>query len=158
MSQTKSRPPNLKVSGDPDLITIVENALKEVYDPEIPVDVYNLGLVYEIEATREGGRPKVRILMTLTAVGCPVTGSILGYVQQAILDKVPGIKEDDVEIDITFEPPWSPDMVSEEGRELLKEVYGYDVVEDWKQRYQQLNEEQVAQQSTSEQPAQQGKT
>ncbi|MFP3312412.1 MAG: iron-sulfur cluster assembly protein [Acidilobus sp.] len=158
MSQTKSRPPNLKVSGDPDLITIVENALKEVYDPEIPVDVYNLGLVYEIEATREGGRPKVRILMTLTAVGCPVTGSILGYVQQAILDKVPGIKEDDVEIDITFEPPWSPDMVSEEGRELLKEVYGYDVVEDWKQRYQQLNEEQAAQQSTSEQPAQQGKT
>jgi metal-sulfur cluster biosynthetic enzyme len=146
MSQTKSRPPNLKVSGDPDLITIVENALKEVYDPEIPVDVYNLGLVYEIEATREGGRPKVRILMTLTAVGCPVTGSILGYVQQAILDKVPGIKEDDVEIDITFEPPWSPDMVSEEGRELLKEVYGYDVVEDWKQRYQQLNEEQAAQQ------------
>ncbi|MFP3309932.1 MAG: iron-sulfur cluster assembly protein [Acidilobus sp.] len=158
MSQTKSRPPNLKVSGDPDLITIVENALKEVYDPEIPVDVYNLGLIYEIEATREGGRPKVRILMTLTAVGCPVTGSILGYVQQAILDKVPGIKEDDVEIDITFEPPWSPDMVSEEGRELLKEVYGYDVVEDWKQRYQQLNEEQAAQQSTSEQPAQQGKT
>jgi metal-sulfur cluster biosynthetic enzyme len=158
MSQTKSRPPNLKVSGDPDLITIVENALKEVYDPEIPVDVYNLGLVYEIEATREGGRPKVRILMTLTAVGCPVTGSILGYVQQAILDKVPGIKEDDIEIDITFEPPWSPDMVSEEGRELLKEVYGYDVVEDWKQRYQQLNEEQAAQQSTSEQPAQQGKT
>ncbi|MFP3231454.1 MAG: iron-sulfur cluster assembly protein [Acidilobus sp.] len=146
MSQTKSRPPNLKVSGDPDLITIVEDALKEVYDPEIPVDVYNLGLVYEIEATREGGRPKVRILMTLTAVGCPVTGSILGYVQQAILDKVPGIKEDDVEIDITFEPPWSPDMVSEEGRELLKEVYGYDVVEDWKQRYQQLNEEQAAQQ------------
>jgi len=158
MSQTKSRPPNLKVSGDPDLITIVENALKEVYDPEIPVDVYNLGLIYEIEATREGGRPKVRILMTLTAVGCPITGSILGYVQQAILDKVPGIKEDDVEIDITFEPPWSPDMVSEEGRELLKEVYGYDVVEDWKQRYQQLNEEQAAQQSTSEQPAQQGKT
>jgi metal-sulfur cluster biosynthetic enzyme len=146
MSQTKSRPPKLKVSGDPDLITIVENALKEVYDPEIPVDVYNLGLVYEIEATREGGRPKVRILMTLTAVGCPVTGSVLGYVQQAILDKVPGIKEDDVEIDITFEPPWSPDMVSEEGRELLKEVYGYDVVEDWKQRYQQLNEEQAAQQ------------
>ncbi|MFP3264922.1 MAG: iron-sulfur cluster assembly protein [Acidilobus sp.] len=158
MSQSKSRPPKLKVSGDPDLITIVENALKEVYDPEIPVDVYNLGLIYEIEATREGGRPKVRILMTLTAVGCPVTGSILGYVQQAILDKVPGIKEDDVEIDITFEPPWSPDMVSEEGRELLKEVYGYDVVEDWKQRYQQLNEEQAAQQSTSEQPAQQGKT
>ncbi len=144
MSERK-RPPYLKVSGDPDLISAVEDALKEVYDPEIPVDVYNLGLIYEIEARRENGKPKVRVLMTLTAVGCPVTGSILGYVEQAILDKIPGISEDDIEIDLTMDPPWNPDMVSEEGRELLKEVYGYDVGEEWKQRYSQASEEQEGQ-------------
>ncbi|ADL18886.1 Phenylacetic acid degradation protein [Acidilobus saccharovorans 345-15] len=149
MAENRAGPPKLKVSGDPELIKLVEDALKEVYDPEIPVDIFNLGLVYEIEATKENGKPKVRVLMTLTAVGCPVTGSILGYVEQAILDRVPGISEDDIEIDVTFDPPWSPDMVSEEGRELLKEVYGYDVVEEWKQRYQQMNEEQSPQQGNA---------
>ncbi|MGC9112111.1 metal-sulfur cluster assembly factor [Acidilobus sp.] len=149
MAENRAGPPKLKVSGDPELIKLVEDALKEVYDPEIPVDILNLGLVYEIEATKENGKPKVRVLMTLTAVGCPVTGSILGYVEQAILDRVPGIGEDDIQIDVTFDPPWSPDMVSEEGRELLKEVYGYDVVEEWKQRYQQMNEEQSPQQGNA---------
>lgn len=149
MSEVRAGPPKLKVSGDPELIKLVEDALKEVYDPEIPVDIFNLGLVYEIEATKENGKPKVRILMTLTAVGCPVTGSILGYVEQAIMDRIPGISEDDIEIDVTFDPPWNPDMVSEEGRELLKEVYGYDVVEEWKQRYQQMNEEQSPQQGNA---------
>jgi metal-sulfur cluster biosynthetic enzyme len=149
LAENRAGPPKLKVSGDPELIKLVEDALKEVYDPEIPVDILNLGLVYEIEATKENGKPKVRVLMTLTAVGCPVTGSILGYVEQAILDRVPGIGEDDIQIDVTFDPPWSPDMVSEEGRELLKEVYGYDVVEEWKQRYQQMNEEQSPQQGNA---------
>ncbi len=131
---TAKRPPFLKVSGDEDLIQLTEEALREVYDPEIPVNVYDLGLIYAIDARRVDGKPKVKILMTLTAIGCPVTGSILAYVEQALLDKVPGLSEENLEIEVTFDPPWSPDMVSEVGREALKELYGYDVVEEWKKR------------------------
>jgi len=131
---TAKRPPFLKVSGDEDLIRLAEEALREVYDPEIPVNVYDLGLIYAIDARRVNGKPKVAILMTLTAIGCPVTGSILAYVEQALLDKIPGLSEENLEIEVTFDPPWSPDMVSEVGREALKELYGYDVVEEWKKR------------------------
>jgi len=87
--------------------------------------------------------------MTLTAIGCPVTGSILAYVEQALLDKIPGLSEENLEIEVTFDPPWSPDMVSEVGRETLKELYGYDVVEEWKKRmseqYQETSSEGQAQ-------------
>jgi len=131
---TAKRPPFLKVSGDEDLIRLAEEALREVYDPEIPVNVYDLGLIYAIDARRVNGKPKVAILMTLTAIGCPVTGSILAYVEQALLDKIAGLSEENLEIEVTFDPPWSPDMVSEVGREALKELYGYDVVEEWKKR------------------------
>jgi len=146
---TAKRPPFLKVSGDEDLIQLAEEALKEVYDPEIPVNVYDLGLIYAIDARRVDGKPKVKILMTLTAIGCPVTGSILAYVEQALLDKIPGLSEENLEIEVTFDPPWSPDMVSEVGREALKELYGYDVVEEWKKRmseqYQETSSEGQAQ-------------
>jgi len=146
---TAKRPPFLKVSGDEDLIRLAEEALREVYDPEIPVNVYDLGLIYAIDARRVDGKPKVAILMTLTAIGCPVTGSILAYVEQALLDKIAGLSEENLEIEVTFDPPWSPDMVSEVGREALKELYGYDVVEEWKKRmseqYQETSSEGQAQ-------------
>jgi len=146
---TAKRPPFLKVSGDEDLIQLAEEALREVYDPEIPVNVYDLGLIYAIDARRVNGKPKVAILMTLTAIGCPVTGSILAYVEQALLDKIAGLSEENLEIEVTFDPPWSPDMVSEVGREALKELYGYDVVEEWKKRmseqYQESSSEGQAQ-------------
>jgi metal-sulfur cluster biosynthetic enzyme len=146
---TAKRPPFLKVSGDEDLIQLAEEALREVYDPEIPVNVYDLGLIYAIDARRVNGKPKVAILMTLTAIGCPVTGSILAYVEQALLDKIPELSEENLEIEVTFDPPWNPDMVSEAGREALKELYGYDVVEEWKKRmseqYQETSSEGQAQ-------------
>jgi len=138
---TAKRPPFLKVSGDEDLIQLAEEALREVYDPEIPVNVYDLGLIYMIDARRVDGKPKVKILMTLTAIGCPVTGSILAYVEQALLDKIPGLSEENLEIEVTFDPPWSPDMVSEAGREALKELYGYDVVDEWKKRISEQYQE-----------------
>ncbi|ESQ21522.1 MAG: putative metal-sulfur cluster biosynthetic enzyme [uncultured Acidilobus sp. CIS] len=138
---TAKRPPFLKVSGDEDLIQLAEEALREVYDPEIPVNVYDLGLIYVIDARRTDGKPKVKILMTLTAIGCPVTGSILAYVEQALLDKIPGLSEENLEIEVTFDPPWSPDMVSEAGREALKELYGYDVVDEWKKRISEQYQE-----------------
>ncbi|MGC9071313.1 MAG: metal-sulfur cluster assembly factor [Acidilobus sp.] len=136
---SEQRPPHLKVSGDEDIIRLAEEALREVFDPEIPVNIYDLGLIYSIDARRVNGKPKVKVTMTLTAIGCPMTGSILAYVEQALLDRISGLSDEDLEIEVTFDPPWSPDMVSEAGREMLKEIYGYDVVEDWKKRMSELS-------------------
>ena len=87
-------------------------ALKEVYDPEIPVDIVNLGLVYDVKI--EDG--KVKILMTLTAVGCPVGPLIVDMVKLRLL-KLEGVKE--VEVELTYDPPWTPDKMSEEAKKKL---------------------------------------
>ncbi len=121
------------LEGPKEVIDKIINSLKEVYAPEIPVNIYDLGLVYEIRVRETGqGKYKVYILMTLTALGCPVAASLAAYVEEAIRDAVPEVE--DVEVEVTFDPPWTPDMVTEEGRELLKAIYGYDVVEEWKRR------------------------
>ncbi len=88
---------------------IIEN-LKEVYDPEIPVNVYDLGLIYNVDVDEEN---KANIVMTLTAPGCPVVDILLDDVTQAAR-AVEGI--DDVNVDLTFEPPWDKSMMSEEAR------------------------------------------
>ena len=87
-------------------------ALKEVYDPEIPVDIVNLGLVYDVKI--EDG--KVTILMTLTAVGCPVGPLIVDMVKLRLL-KLEGVNE--VEVELTYDPPWTPDKMSEEAKKKL---------------------------------------
>ena len=86
------------------------SALKTVYDPEIPADIYELGLIYKIDV--EDNR-EVKIDMTLTAPGCPVAGEMPGWVQDAV-GSVPGVK--DVDIDMTFDPQWGMDMMSDEAR------------------------------------------
>lgn len=89
-------------------------AFKTVYDPEIPVDIYELGLIYKVdidEATR-----KVDIDMTLTAPGCPVAGDMPGWVETAARG-VEGV--DDVEVRLTFDPPWDPSRMSDEARLAL---------------------------------------
>lgn len=86
----------------------IVNALKTVYDPEIPVNIYDLGLIYEVEVL-EGG--KVRVLMTLTSPNCPVAESLPVEVQDAVAG-VNGVTE--VELNLTFDPPWSRDMLSDE--------------------------------------------
>ena len=83
-------------------------ALRKVYDPEIPVNIYDLGLVYGIDV-RDDGRVDVR--MTLTAPGCPVAGSLPGEVEER-LEEVPGVREANVEL--VWEPAWSPDVLSED--------------------------------------------
>ena len=85
-------------------------ALKTVFDPEIPADIYELGLVYKVDI--EDDRT-VKIDMTLTAPGCPVAGEMPGWVQNAV-GAVEGIS--DVEVNMTFDPPWTPDRMSEEAR------------------------------------------
>jgi FeS assembly SUF system protein len=85
-------------------------ALKTVYDPEIPADIYELGLVYKVDI--EDDRT-VKIDMTLTAPGCPVAGEMPGWVQNAV-GAVEGVS--DVEVNMVFDPPWTPDRMSEEAR------------------------------------------
>ena len=85
-------------------------ALKTVYDPEIPVDIYELGLIYKVDVA---DNKDVTIDMTLTAPGCPVAGEMPGMVKDALLT-VPGIG--DVTVNMTFDPPWTPDHMSEEAK------------------------------------------
>lgn len=87
---------------------IIEN-LKEVFDPEIPVNIYDLGLVYSVDV--EGDEAKV--LMTLTAPNCPASDMILADVEY-MSKKVEGIES--CKVEITFEPPWDKSMMSEEAR------------------------------------------
>lgn len=86
------------------------SALKTVYDPEIPADIYELGLVYKIDIEDDRS---VKIDMTLTAPGCPVAGEMPGWVQNAV-GAVEGVS--DVEVNMTFDPPWTPDRMSEEAQ------------------------------------------
>jgi FeS assembly SUF system protein len=88
-------------------------ALKTVYDPEIPADIYELGLIYRVDI--EDDRT-VKILMTLTAPGCPVAGEMPGWVENAV-GAVEGVMGVDVEM--TFDPPWSADRMSEEAQVAL---------------------------------------
>ena len=91
----------------------VRQALKDVYDPEIPVNVVDLGLIYGIEVDDDD---HVHVDMTLTAAGCSMGPFIAQQAEWAIAD-IDGVK--DVEVEISFEPPWSPDRITEDGRKLL---------------------------------------
>ena len=85
-------------------------ALRQVYDPEIPVNVYDLGLIYGISVDDDH---KVDIKMTLTAPNCPIADVVVESVAEAVRD-VPGVT--DVAIELVFEPEWNKDMMSEEAR------------------------------------------
>ncbi|MGN6465289.1 MAG: SUF system Fe-S cluster assembly protein [Rhizobiaceae bacterium] len=91
----------------------IVSALKTVYDPEIPADIYELGLIYKIDIEDDRS---VKIEMTLTAPGCPVAGEMPGWVQNAV-SAVEGVS--DVDVDMVFDPPWTPDRMSEEAQVAL---------------------------------------
>jgi len=88
----------------------VVEACRSVYDPEIPVNIYDLGLIYTIDIDEPGN---VGIVMTLTAPGCPVAGEMPGWVADAI-EPLPGVKT--VNVEITWDPPWGMDMMTDEAR------------------------------------------
>jgi len=94
--------------------------LHDVYDPEIPLNIADLGLIYDLQVSDEGD---VYILMTLTAPGCPVGDLIAREIQDRVL-ALPGVR--DVRVDITFDPLWTPDRITEEGREALR-AFGFPV-------------------------------
>ncbi|MCG8574010.1 MAG: SUF system Fe-S cluster assembly protein [Flavobacteriales bacterium] len=86
------------------------SALKEIYDPEIPVDIFELGLIYEVKIAKDGA---VDIDMTLTSPNCPVAESLPVDVKNKV-EGVPGVTS--AKVNIVFDPPWDKDMMSEEAQ------------------------------------------
>lgn len=105
-------PPMTELSADPRVDQIVEN-LRHVYDPEIPVNIYELGLIYEITAEPDDA---FYIKMTLTAPNCPVAGEMPIWVEEAAR-KVEGVK--DVTVDLSFDPPWNPTFMAETAKLMM---------------------------------------
>lgn len=91
----------------------VIDAIRRVFDPEIPVNVFDLGLIYDVKV--EGS--KVEIQMTLTTQACPAAQSLPGQVQSMVAS-VPGVTEANVEL--VWDPHWTPEMISPEGRKILR--------------------------------------
>jgi probable FeS assembly SUF system protein SufT len=94
----------------------VWQALKTCFDPEIPVNIVDLGLVYEMQISQLNDGSRVDVKMTLTAQGCGMGGSIAGDARNKLLE-LPGVVEADVQV--VWEPPWTPEKISPEGRTLL---------------------------------------
>jgi FeS assembly SUF system protein len=120
--QTPAPPAPLPVNADPSAIPADEldrmtndivAALKTVYDPEIPVDIYELGLIYTVDIDDDRN---VKIDMTLTAPGCPVAGDMPGWVENAV-GAVAGVGS--VNVKIVFDPPWDQSRMSDEARVAL---------------------------------------
>lgn len=111
---TAPLPAVVNFAFDPDQIKqLAIDVLRTVYDPEIPVDIYELGLIYDIRVEPPG---HVHVLMTLTAPACPVAGSLPGEVEEKLRD-TPGIT--DATVELTWEPPWDRHLMSEEAKLTL---------------------------------------
>lgn len=112
MSATETKSPAEKLTPEQleELTQSMVRELKTVFDPEIPVDVYELGLIYKIDVA---DNKDVTIDMTLTAPACPVAGEMPGWVKDAVA-RVPGVGE--VTVNMVFDPPWTPERMSEEAK------------------------------------------
>lgn len=88
----------------------IVRVLRNIYDPEIPVNIYDLGLIYEVNVDPDG---KVLIVMTLTAPGCPMVDELMMEIHQEVA-KVEGVTK--VDVKLTFNPPWTKDMMSDEAK------------------------------------------
>jgi FeS assembly SUF system protein len=110
---TADPPPEVDALAQAELDALTDRLieqLKTVFDPEIPVDIYELGLIYKVDVSDERD---VAIDMTLTAPGCPVAGEMPGWVSDAVM-KIDGIKSCDV--NLVFDPPWDPSRMSDEAK------------------------------------------
>jgi FeS assembly SUF system protein len=105
----EAAPPTLDIEAAMALEEAIVAALKTVYDPEIPVDIYELGLIYDVDVDDN----KVKVRMTLTSPACPVAGSLPGEVEQKV-QGVPGVEQ--AEVELVWDPPWNPGMMSEAAR------------------------------------------
>jgi FeS assembly SUF system protein len=102
--------PTAPASDSPPLEALIVEALQSIYDPEIPVSIYALGLIYDIAIDSDS---KVLITMTLTTPGCPVAEILPMEIEEKVR-AVPGVES--AQVEITWEPPWRPDMMSEAAR------------------------------------------
>ena len=111
ISTASSDKPSAIPQAELDALTdqLVEK-LKSVFDPEIPVDIYELGLIYKVDVSDDR---EIKIDMTLTAPGCPVAGEMPGWVEDAVME-IPGLKS--CAVDLVFDPPWDPSRMSDEAK------------------------------------------
>ncbi len=115
---------------DPDEIKVkVLNVLRFITDPEIPINIVDLGLIREMSV--EDGR--VHIKMVMTAPGCPYSMILIRNVEESIRQAVPEVEE--VRVELVNYPPWTPADMSEEGREMFRRNYGYDIMDSFIERY-----------------------
>ncbi|WFO76206.1 DUF59 domain-containing protein [Desulfurococcaceae archaeon MEX13E-LK6-19] len=101
--------------------------LETIIDPEIGIDVWNLGMIYDILFE---DKKNIKIKMALTTPFCPLA-NVLPLMIKEKLEKTLGIN---VDVEIVYDPPWTPERMTEKGRRMFKERYGYDIVEEWKRR------------------------
>ncbi len=115
-------PANLEASRDHKLWPALREALRTVYDPEIPVNIYELGLIYKVDiktkegTAQDGPKYDVYVQMTLTSPGCPVAQEMPQWVQAAVFE-VEGVE--DAEVEIIWDPIWDPSMMSETAKLML---------------------------------------
>jgi FeS assembly SUF system protein len=104
----EAEPPTVEATpGDHPMLPEIKTALRTVFDPEIPVNIYELGLIYKIDIDAENN---VAVKMTLTAPGCPVAGEMPEQVRGVVAD-LDGIK--DVDVELVWDPPWNPGLMAE---------------------------------------------
>lgn len=108
-------PTNFHAPENHPLVPQIVQALRRVYDPEIPVNLYELGLIYDLKFDAD---ENIDIQMTLTSPGCPVAGEMPDMVKNAIMNYAPDFKGD-VKVEIVWEPPWSKEMMSDSARAEL---------------------------------------
>jgi FeS assembly SUF system protein len=108
LAQKPAEPAPVEPGGD--LYEAVIDALKDIYDPEIPVNIYDLGLIYGVEITAESD---AKVTMTLTTPHCPVAESMPGEIELRV-GSVPGIR--DAEVELVWDPPWDPQKMSDEAK------------------------------------------
>ncbi len=106
------------------------SVLETIADPEIGIDVYNLGMIYEINIIDD---KHVKIKMALTTPFCPLANIIPMMIIEELKRKL-GIEAD---VEIVLEPPWTPERMTEKGRRIFKERFGYDIVEEYRKAYSQ---------------------
>ena len=108
LAQAPAEPAPIEPGGD--LYEAVIDALKEIYDPEIPVNIYDLGLIYGVEISPDSD---AKVIMTLTTPHCPVAESMPGEIELRV-GAVPGIR--DAEVELVWDPPWDPQKMSDEAK------------------------------------------
>jgi metal-sulfur cluster biosynthetic enzyme len=94
---------------------LVFTRLKTLLDPELGVNIVDLGLIYAVDLTAEQGKPHIKVTMTLTSPGCPLASVFDPMLRESLQDLVSD-PDEDISIELTFDPPWTPDMMTEEVR------------------------------------------